>query len=92
MEVKVNKNRKTAKIPNKYGRYAIKFSWIFRSEKWSAFDSYLKPNIIYYTVQSSVIPAEAEPVPYLMREIHNPLIFLDSRLRGNDGSADMIFL
>jgi hypothetical protein len=38
----------------------------------------------YSTVQNSVIPAEAG--------IHNPLIFLDSRLRGNDGLVDMIFL
>ena len=39
---------------------------------------------IYYRVQSSVIPAKAE--------IHNLLIFLDSRVRGNDGLTNTIFL
>ena len=36
-----------------------------------------------YTVLSSVIPAEAG--------IHNPLIFLDSRFRGNDDLDNMLF-
>ena len=39
--------------------------------------------VVNYTVQSSVIPAEAG--------IHNPLIFLDSRFRGNDDLDNMIF-
>jgi len=50
-----------------------------------------------YTVQSSVIPAPASAgvnLPPRKRGagIHNLLIFLDSRVRGNDGSTNTIFL
>jgi hypothetical protein len=39
---------------------------------------------LYYIVQRFVIPAKAG--------IHNLLIFLDSRVRGNDGLTNTIFL